>query len=223
MSTGKMSKHDMKEDKFVTTMFQGASIAKDNLRGVILIVVVLVAFVAGIVIIKSYTSNRKETAQKTLGIAQIAYKAGNFVEARDSLLSLTEKYPKSKSAKIGNFLLGHIYFASGSPDSAEIYWKAFLESKFQDPEMIVAAKAGLAGVKADKGDYKTAALELESLYNENPDFFDKADLLYKAAINFKAAGEREKTKELLKKFIDEYPDSPLVVKAKFFLSAAEAV
>jgi len=116
MSTGKMSKHDMKEDKFVTTMFQGASIAKDNLRGVILIVVVLVAFVAGIVIIKSYTSNRKETAQKTLGIAQIAYKAGNFVEARDSLLSLTEKYPKSKSAKIGNFLLGHIYFASGSPD-----------------------------------------------------------------------------------------------------------
>ncbi|MCK5833395.1 tetratricopeptide repeat protein [bacterium] len=223
MEKHKMTKHEMKEDKFVTTMVQGASYAKENMQSVIIMVLVLVVLVAGIVILKNYSNSKAEKAQSLLGIAQVAYQANEFSEARDSLLVLVDKYPKTDAYKVGSFLLGHIYYSSGSPDSAEIYWNAFLQSGFEDMDMIIGARAGLAGVKSDRAEYKSAAFDLEALYNEYPEYFDRANLLYKAALNYKSAGNPQKTKELLTQFIEEYPENPMIVKAKFFLSASEAV
>ncbi|HHS50556.1 MAG TPA: tetratricopeptide repeat protein [candidate division Zixibacteria bacterium] len=217
-----MAKHDMKEDRFVTSMARGASYAKENIQSVVVVVILALVFIAGIVLLGYHMSSKKTNAQRILGVAQVAYKVGDYLEARDSLLVLHEKYPKSEPAKVGNFLLGHIYYATGMPDSAEVFWKKFLDRDPKDKDMIVGAMAGLAGVMADRGEYRNAAVELERIYNDYPDFFDRANLLYKSAMNYRAAGEKAKTTELLAKFIEEYPDDPMTVKAKFFLAAEEA-
>ena len=104
-----MAKHDMKEDRFVTSMARGASYAKENIQSVVVVVILALVFIAGIVLLGYHMSSKKANAQRMLGVAQVAYKVGDYIEARDSLLVLHEKYPKSEPAKVGNFLLGHIY------------------------------------------------------------------------------------------------------------------
>ena len=217
----RITKHEMKEDKFVTSMMHGADYARENVQSVVVIVLVFLVLVAGVVIIKNLSSNRKEAAQTLLGLGQIAYQAGDFAESRDSLLALEERYPKSDAALVGAYLLGHIYYSSGSPDSAKIYWQRFAESEHKDEDMMLAVEAGLAGVLSDRGQFAEAARDLEKLYSDHPDYFNRQDWLYKAAMNYRAAGESDKEKELLKKFVEDYPKNPRAMEAKVFLAEIE--
>jgi len=218
----RITKHEMKEDRFVTSMMQGADYARENVQNVVVLVLVFLVLVAGVVIVKSYFGKRKESAQNMLGIAQIAYQTGDFAEARDSLVELEKRYPKSDAASIGAYMLGHIYYSSAKPDSAGTYWQKFIESEYQDEDMILSTKAGLAGVLSDHGKFAEAARELEDLCINHPDYFNRQDFIYKTAMNYRAAGDTGKTKEFLKKFIEEFPESPNINQAKVFLAQIEA-
>ncbi|RKZ29175.1 hypothetical protein DRQ36_09170, partial [bacterium] len=62
MAKRRMSKHEMKEDKFVTSMMEGAAYARENVQNVVIVIVVLLVLIAGIVIWRNYRSGRIETA-----------------------------------------------------------------------------------------------------------------------------------------------------------------
>ncbi len=40
-------------------------------------------------------------------------------------------------------------------------------------------------------------------------------------MNYRAAGEKDKEKELLKKFVESYPKNPMMPEAKVFLAEIE--
>jgi len=217
-----MSKHEMKEDKFVTSMMEGAAYARENVQNVVIVIVVLLVLIAGIVIWRNYRSGRIETANTKLGIAQLAYKLEKYGESKDSLISLTGNYAGTKAAKVGLFLLGHIYFATGQRDSAEIYWNRFIESDFDDKDLRAGARMGLAAILSDKQNYAEAGAAFEKCYEDFPDYFDRGNWLYRAADNYLAAGQTEKAKELYQKYVDEYGDSPWAINARLILAEIEA-
>jgi len=212
----------MKEDKFITAVLKGTGYAKENTQGVLLVVVALVVIIAGIVIWRSHIANKQENAQSKLGIAQIAYQDGQFLEAKDSLLSLVNGYGKTESAHVGMFLLGHLYYAIGIRDSAGIFWNDFLKTGFEDKDLQAAAKAGLAAIQSDNGNYMNAAETYKDLYSEYPDYFNRGDWIFKAAENYLAAGEKGKAREFFQKFIDEYGENPRVQNAKIIVAELNA-
>ncbi len=218
----KITKKEMKEDKFVSTVVEGAAYARENTQNVIIVVLIFLVLIIGVVIWRSYRSNRLDAAKTKLGIAQIAYATGQFGECRDSLIALTNNYPSTESAKVGLFLLGHIYYAMESNDSAGMFWQRFLDSEFADNDLRAAAQAGLAAIMSDKGSYADAARAFERCYQEYPDYFDRGNWLYMAAQNYRAAGEIDKSKELFKKYIDENGNSPMVDRVQMILAEMEA-
>ncbi len=218
----RMSKHEMKEDKFVSSVMDGAVYARENIQNVVIIVLAVVVLVAAAIIWKTTSAGKQETAKTKLGIAQISYKLENYSEARDSLLSLTNNYSKTKPAKVGLYLLGHIYFATGNPDSSKIYWGRFLECGMDDRDMIAGAKSGLAGIMSDARQYSEAADAFEKIYRDYPGYFNRTDLLYLAAHNYQAAGNNDRARDLFAEFIRDYEDSPKAITARLVLAELTA-
>ncbi|HDR91046.1 MAG TPA: hypothetical protein ENN75_02230, partial [candidate division Zixibacteria bacterium] len=133
------TKHEMKEDKFISSVMGGAKYARENVQSVVIVVVIVIAILAGGIYLQSSRINRREAAATKLGLAQIAYDTENYMEAKDTLLSLATSFPKTDAAKTGFYLLGHLYFALGQMDSAETFWNKFLESGMDDADMKAAS------------------------------------------------------------------------------------
>ena len=126
MPRRKITRTEMKEDKFVASVFKGAQYARENTRNMVILVAVLAVIIIGVFGVRYYLSSQTEAAETKLGIAQIAYQAGEYQECRDSLLVVANKYSSSKPARVAEFLLGHMYYAFGMPDTAKIYWDKFI-------------------------------------------------------------------------------------------------
>lgn len=218
----KITKQDIKEDKFVTSVVKGTAYASENVRSVVLMAVALVLVVMGVLVWRYYRAKRVEGAETRLGIAQIAYSIGQFMECKDTLLSLVNNYGGTKQAKVAMFLLGHIYYGTGMPDSAEVYWKGFLESKFKDNDMRAGAMMGIASVLSDRNQFEEAGQAFEKCYEEFPDYVDRGDFLLKSAENYKEAGQSEKAISLLEKYIREYEKSSKIQTAKLLLAELKA-
>jgi TolA-binding protein len=212
----------MKEDKFVASVFKGAQYARENTRNMVILVAVLAVIIIGVFGVRYYLSSQTEAAETKLGIAQIAYQAGEYQECRDSLLVVANKYSSSKPARVAEFLLGHMYYAFGMPDTAKIYWDKFIASKSEDKDMRAAASMGLAAILSDQGKFADAAAAFEKVYTDYPAYFDRNDGLYKAADNYRVAGQAEKARELFQKYIVAVGDSPQAKKAKLILAELNA-
>jgi len=196
----------MKKDKFVSSIMQGAGYAKENIQNVIIVVVVLVIAIAGIVIWRSTAESNLEKAKTKMGIAQIAYRTGNFGEALDTLNSIITNHSKSEESKVAMFMLGHIYFATGNVDSADIMWKQFLATEFDDPDMVAAAEAGLAAVLSEKGNYQEAGKAFSDCYTEHEKYFDRRRWLIRSGENYLLAGDLPNAKKVFELYLDKYPD-----------------
>jgi len=212
----------MKEDKFVSSVMGSAVYARENIQTVTIVVLVIIAIIAAGVIWSTSRESKSDNAINKLGFAQIAYKLENYQEAKDTLLSLANNYPTSDAAKTGFFLLGHLYFATGQPDSAVLYWEKFITGENLDTDMIAAAKAGLAGIISNNREYAKAGEEFEKIYGDFPDYFDRENFLWLAAHNYQAAGQTDKAKELFQKYIDDYGDSPKALNVRLILAELAA-
>ncbi len=212
----------MKEDKFVSSVMSGALYARENTQSVIIVVLIVVAIIAGGIFLNYSRMNKKEASATQLGLAQIEYKLENYNESKDLLVSLVNEYPKSEAARTGNYLLGHLYFAFGRMDSAKFYWDKTLANKKCDPDMRAASEAGLAGIFSNNREFLAAAEKFEKVYTDFPNYFDRSNMLWLAAVNFQASGNRDKAIELFDKFIQENPESPKTMTAQLLSSELKA-
>lgn len=216
------TKHEMKEDKFISSVMGGAKYARENVQSVMIVVVIIIAIIAGGIYLQSSRINRKEAAATKLGLAQIAYDTENYIEAKDTLLSLANSFPKTDAAKTGFYLLGHLYFALGKMDSAEVFWNKFLESEMDDADMKAASEAGIAGIMSNNREFEGAAQIFESIYENYPEYFDRGNMLWLAAINYQGAGQIQKSAELLEKYLDEFEDGSKSMNTKLMLAEMKA-
>lgn len=200
----------------------GAAYARENIQSVVIVVLVIVVIVAAGVIWTNSRTTRRETAATKLGMAQIAYNLENYNEAKDSLLSLTRSFPKADAAKTGYYLLGHLYFALGQMDSAKIFWQKYINSDLEDNDMTAASRAGIAAIMSNNRDFTGAAEEFEKIYEKYPEYFDRGNVLWLAAVNYQAADEKEKAIELMEKFLDKYGDSPKAMNTRLILAELRA-
>jgi len=218
MCPHRITKKEIKEDKFVTFTFKLNEWIREHLNQVLMVGggVILVGVIVFFVI--SSKSKREENAADLLGKAGMELQTGELGTAVSDLQKVINQYGSTESAKRATFLLASAYYYAKDYNQAQSFFEKSLDKYKNEPNMAASAQAGIADCYMQKGSFLLAGDNYVKAVSMDPQGFLSPQYLLKAADAYIRAGQNDKTREMLNRLIKEYPDSREVYQAKIQFS-----
>lgn len=203
----KMTKKEIKEDKFVEVALSAKAYVEDNYKQVSIIVVSIFGIIL-LFMIWNYIQNEKaEKSSTLLGEAQLEYQNLNYPKAKELLTLLRDEYPGTEASDQGVFLYANLLYQEQNYSEAKEYFKEFLDS-YSGSEILIAS--GLAGYAAclekDKA-FEEAAEYYMRAQKAAKEFIEASNYLYLAGLNYAAANDTKNAKNAFQKIVDDYKSS----------------
>ena len=193
----KITKKDLKEDKFVKFTLQAKTYLDENSKQVFYMVTgILVVAIVVIVFVYAHNANVEE-ARGQLGIAQVEYSNLNYDKAITRLESLIESYDGTNEADQGMFLLANILYQKERYEESKNYFEQFIDSYSGSNILLASGIAGLAACYEKEEMYSEAGETYSNAASTAPDFVEADNYLYLAGICFSKAGD---TLQAIEKF-----------------------
>jgi len=190
----KLSKRQIKEDKFTAFMLSSKKQLEDNWQYMAIGVVVVILVVVGVIY---YFNSVKESTNKAaiqLYQANMQHRQGSNDVAILTLTDILSKYAKTDAAEEATFLLGKINLERRNYDEAKLYFDMYLEKYKKEPLHRAASMNGLGVVLENQGKYAEAAAEFEKGISEFTDGPLIGDMHMGAMRNYLLAGQVDKAK-----------------------------
>jgi tetratricopeptide (TPR) repeat protein len=208
----KISMKEIKEDRIVTMYFQAQAWINENKR---LAAYIVGAPIAIAVIIFFWIQKRSEwnlEANAKLAKVMTYYDQGKYNEAVNGspqegvqgLEAIVEEHGSVPSGEVAKFYLANSYFALGNYSKA---LSTYDDVSISDKMIKSAALAGEAACYEVKGNYSEAASYFEKAASKGIPDLQAPGNLQRAAVNYAAAGEKEKAVDILQKIKKEFPSS----------------
>ena len=213
----KVTKQDLKEDKFVKFTLQAKTYIDENYQKLMRIALGVGAV---IIILVFYYYNSQETAKEAnsqLGIAEIEYKNGNLSKASERLEKLINEYDGTDSADKGLFLLANIYYQQKRYEDARIHFDRFVSAYSGSNILLASGYAGLAACEEVDSNFSEAANLYERAADLAPDFPESDNYYYMSALCYKRAGDLDKARSLFEQLASEAKSSQRVRDAEIQL------
>ncbi len=216
-SKAKITKRQMKEDKFTTFMLA----SKDKLQSefedkwqyyIIGAVVVIVLIWAGIWFI-GRQSGQESGASEAFSKAMVSYQGGDNQVAILEFGQIIENYGGSDYAAQAAFILGNLNLDNRSFDEATRYFNKYLTDYTGTPLDRAAAQAGIATVAEDQGKYADAAagfVKAAEAYTDGP---LRPDYELGAIRNFIADGKIDQAEARLAILKEKYANTDWTTRA----------
>jgi tetratricopeptide (TPR) repeat protein len=203
----KMTKKEIKEDKFVEVALNARAYVEDNYKRVSIIVIAIFGVIVLIMGYRYVHQMNEEKSSALLGQAQLEYQNLNYPKAKEFINRLIEEYSGTDAADQGQFLLANLYFQEGNIEEAKMNFKEFIDSYGGSNILIASGIAGYAACLEKEGNYSEAAEYYERAQKKSPDFVEAANYLYLAGLNYMADGNNEKASEMFQKIVNDYESS----------------
>lgn len=218
MSPHRITKKEMKQDKFVTYSLKISEWIQKHLNEVLMGAggVILVAVI--VFFILSSQAKRGRKASDLLGKANLELQAGNLGQAVTDLQTVVNKYGSTKDAGRATFFLASAFYYAEDYVQAQSMFEKYLEKYKENILLTASAQAGIADCHMQKGNYVQAAEEFVKAASLNPQGFLAPQYLLRATSAYLDADQKDKARETLNKLISDYPDSPEVHRAKIYLA-----
>ena len=213
----KLTKRQIKEDKFVTFYLQAQDYLNQHARNILMGTGVVVILIVASVIFSKTRAQKEQSSSVELTKGRIEYSTGNYSAAIDILKNLIDVYGNTTSGKAGIFYLADAYFQSGNYVNAEKYFQKYLDEADNDI-LSPSAMSGLAACFEQEGNYEMAAQKYRESADKYSKGFQAPENYYNAARCYKLAGNVAEAKILLEKLIDQYPNSTYKNKAEISLA-----
>lgn len=218
MSPHRITKKEIKEDKFVTYTLKLNEWIREHLNQVLIMAggVVLVAVI--IFFVFSSKAKKERNAAELLGKAGIELQTGDLGAATGDLQKVINQYGNTESSGKATFLLASAYFYARDYNQAQSFFEKYLDKFKNDPLTRAAAQAGIADCYMQKGNSPLAGetyIQAVSLY---PEGLLAPEYLLKAADAYLKAGQKDKAREIFNRITKDYPNSQQVNQAKMQLS-----
>lgn len=199
----KLTKQQMKEDKFTTFMLQSRDWVGENWQIVMIAIAAIIVIAVGATYYSNMKSGQAEEAADRFAEAIGKYRQQNFQVAILDFNSIAEDYsgPIAASAV---FYAANSYFESKNYDEAIVNYQAYLDKYKIDEITSSSAIAGIAACYEVKQDFQTAAekyLEAIRLY---PGLAGEPDYLVSAVRNYVNAGMEPEAQEALARLNDDF-------------------
>jgi len=216
--TKRLTRKQIKQDKFVTIYFKVVDYINLNSK----LVTGIALGIAAVVIISILFMRSKRTAEMNASVeltkARVELAGYNAETAIDILKNMADNYSGTKSAGRGVFYLANIYFEQNKYDEALTYYNKYLDDYSDD---VILASSSFSGIGACF-EQKEAYLEAAQYYKKGADKYDKhfeaPEQLMSAARCFKLANNKTEALKMYQTIIDKYPESKVKKDAEFFLS-----
>lgn len=203
----KMTKKEIKEDKFVEVALSAKAYVEDNYKQVSIIV----ASVFGIILlIMVWNYVHKQNIVKSsaiLGKAQLEYQNLNYSKAKEFIIQLKDEYPGTDASDQGTFLYANLLYQEKKYDEAKELFKEFIDSYSGSNILVASGYAGYAACLEKEGNYEEAAEYYIRAQKKAKDFIEASNYLYLAGLNYTAVNEYDEAKDAFKKIVDEYESS----------------
>ena len=219
----KISMREIKEDKLVTTYFEVRTWIENNQRTVAYIVATPLVLIALWFWWQSKKSEWNETASAQISKIIPYYEQGKYdlaingvpQEGAQGLQSIVDEYGSTTSGEFAKLYLGNSYLAVKNYDKAlSTYEGISTGSKMID----AAAYAGAGMCYEAKGKYADAASSFEKAASKDMSEMQAPANLQRSAVNYAAAGEKQKAVELLQTLKKEFPRSTYARDADRFIA-----
>lgn len=156
MSRKRLSKTQLKRDKFVEQTFDWAHWVETHRREVVGGLVAAVLIVAGFFVWRNMQASATEGAARDYLAARQGFDAGNWALAISDLQTYVGRHGGSRYADDASFLLGSAYYRSGQAEQAVQALRSFLD-EHEDSPFADNARRLLAAVYQDLGQLDQAA------------------------------------------------------------------
>lgn len=211
----KVSKDELKEDKFQRLVEKSAEFYYQNPRrfwiggGVIMLVII------GVILLIQNRPKPVRSAEAELRLMDALSNLyqGNYQYAEMALKELAAKFPKDYAGIKAHYYLGSIYFSSQPPrlDEAKREFLFFLKKTKGDPLLTPAANIGIAACEEQAGNYQKAAEIYEGIYRKYKDSPLRHEALLGAGRSLQLSGAVDRAEKLYTEYLEK--DKPSGIKA----------
>jgi outer membrane protein assembly factor BamD (BamD/ComL family) len=200
----RISKREMKEDKFTTFMLVAKDYVLENwiyfVGGVAAVIVVVVA----IVLLGANRTKGAQQAQEIFNRALGEYRSGSYQLAVVDFKTIIDEYGSTPHAREAAFDLGNAYFAARNFADAKTAFENYLAKYTDDKFFVTSAMAGVGASLAGLGNYKEAADKYREAAEKYPDFKPSGQYYLKALEYYIKAGEKESARVIYAKLAKDY-------------------
>jgi TolA-binding protein len=191
----KLSKRQIKEDKFTTFMLSSKQQLENNWQYYAIGVIVVVLAVVGIIYYLNSQQESSTLAATQLAQANMQYRQGNSQVAILTLADILTKYGGSQFAEQATYMLGKINLETRNYEEAKLHFNTYLEKYKNDKLIRPAAMLGLAVTYENQGQYAEAAAQFEKTIQEFPESPQLPELHLGAMRNHLLARQDAKARE----------------------------
>jgi tetratricopeptide (TPR) repeat protein len=158
MTTKKrMSRHEMREDQFVTGVFKLEEWAEGNLQKILIGVGAVIIIGLAVWFFISQSGKSEEEAFRKLGSAEVFVRQNQTQLAVADFEEVLNKYASSQAAPQAAFKLANLYFQTNDFAKAEQAYRKYASSFVVDEYFRLSAERGIAGSLAGQARYGEAA------------------------------------------------------------------
>lgn len=209
----KLTKRQIKEDKFTIFMLKAKNQVLDNWQYLVVGLVVVILAVTGTVYYFNSRQAQKQEAASRFARALMDYRSGNNQVAIMGLNQVVEEYGGDEVTEYAVFLLGNINYEIRNYPEAIRYFELYLLKYRQSRFNRAASLAGIASSLENQGQYREAAEKFVAAYNEYPNGPMIGDYQVSAMRNFLEVGEVDQAKTYLELITNEFDDTDLADRA----------
>lgn len=209
----KLTKRQIKEDKFTTFMLKSRGWFQDNWQFVAIgLVVVILLSVAAVYYAQSRVASNEAAATK-FAEAMSFYRNGSNQEATVRLQAVVSEHGGSDMAREATYLLGNLNLRTRNYSEAIRYFQMYLGEAKGTPLTISAAAAGIATAYENQGQYTEAADYYNRALQAYPDGPLDGDYSVALMRCYLETGQEDLARERLDYIVSEYENTELANRA----------
>ena len=223
MATKKVSRKEFLKapDEFMTLSSRAVLFVKEHSRQFEYLGMAIVAIALIYLGINTYLKYINKKGQNVYNMAYSALSKNmepnmnreELKRSEELFKEVIDRYGLSKVSQLALPELAYLKFLDKKYDEAISLYQKFLKEVSDDASYQSVARLARAACYEEKGEFKTAIETLEQIMSSPDDLFKEQAMLNLARV-YRLAHQQEKSKKILKKFIETYGNSPFLPLAK---------
>ncbi len=209
----KLSKRQIKEDKFTTFMLSSKYQIQENWQFYAIGAVVVILLIVGIVYYFDFSAQQSELAAERYATAAGEYRSGNSQVAILSFQQILDEFGGDPVAEQATFMLGRINLEVRNYPEAIRYFDMYLDKYRENRLNRAAAHAGIATAEENQANHLAAAERFEQAVEAYPNGPLAGDYHLGAMRNFLLVGEVDRARPHLDSIEANFANSQLAQRA----------
>lgn len=200
MAHNRLSKHDIKEDGFVTSILRAKEFVYEHQNAVFIGLVAVIVFLAGTLWMMNSREKTQESASTQFAEALSSFRSGDIKTAEEMFKIIDERFHGFEEGAYSAYLAGKCALEDGRNTNAIELFDSYLQRSGKYPFFHDAALEGLGTAWENERDYaKASDAYLQLADDMKTNSFVETAYLRKAADALKMTDSREKAIEVLER------------------------